>query len=65
VSLSEQTDWPRPTLKAAAAIHARLHTTGREPRLFGDLDIDTLDDLCIQAEAAIQEYREANGDGRD
>jgi hypothetical protein len=43
-------------MKAAAAIWARLHTTGREPRQFGDLDIDTLDDLCIQADLAVNAY---------
>jgi hypothetical protein len=48
--------WDRPTLKAAEAIWGRLHSTGREERLFGDLDVDTLDDLCIQAEAAAQAY---------
>jgi hypothetical protein len=46
-------------MKAAAAIWSRLHTTGREPRQFGDLDIDTLDDLCIQAEAAVAAYQSA------
>jgi hypothetical protein len=52
-------EWSRATVKAAYAIWARLHATGREPRQFGDLDQDTLDDLCIQAQHAAQAYMAA------
>lgn len=50
------TGWCRAVLKAAEAIWARHHGTDREPRLFGDLDIDTLDDYCIQAQDAVDAY---------
>lgn len=53
MNLSNDTGWPRHVLKAAEGIWSRLHTTGREPRRFDQLDIDTLDDLCIQAGLAL------------
>lgn len=46
--------WPRQVVKGAHAIWWRLHRTDRESRLFADLDIDTYDDLCIQARECLQ-----------
>lgn len=57
----QDTGWDRATLKAAEAIWSRLFTTGREDRLFGELDIDTLDDLCIQARNAIEAWQQCTG----
>jgi hypothetical protein len=57
----DTSDWDRAIVKAAEAIWSRLFTTGREDRIFSDLDQDTFDDLCIQARAAIEAWRQCNG----
>lgn len=53
-------DWPRPIVKAAEGIWLRLHQTDRRPRRFDQLDVDTFDDLCIQAELAVNAYLAAS-----
>jgi hypothetical protein len=57
-------DWPRPIVKAAEGIWLRLHQTGRMPEQFGELDFDTFDDLCAQAELAVSAYEAEKGDQR-